>query len=101
MAYLVVTPSLELITAMAEANMLNYVLAWGVILFLILYLVVEMGWGGSIRGASMWPITSVKRKPIWWLRWRRDGLYPPEPPEDKGPKKPIAPKPKAPEHVDG
>jgi len=84
---------------------MGYWLAWASIGLLLIYMVVEIGWGGNIRDAWMWPITSVKRKPIWWVRRRRSGLYPPEPPEppdDKGrPKRPIAPKPKTPETIDG
>lgn len=78
---------------------MNQILAWTVLIGLLVYMVVELGWGGNIRDAWMWPVTSVKRKPIWWIRWRRSGLYPPEPRDDT-PKQPKPIKPKTPELVD-
>lgn len=69
--------------------MLNHILAFIVVAGLLVYFVVELGWGGG----GSWKDTFLKPKDILWIRWRRIGLYPPEPKEDDPkPVKPVSPK---------
>lgn len=77
--------------------MINHILAWTVVGLLLTYWVAEEWYGGGRRGYD-W--RGHMPKDVLWIRWRRRGLYPPEPPAD-GPKKPIKPKPKMPELIDG
>lgn len=71
--------------------MLNQTLAWIVVVLLLVYFALELGWGGSSHKSGF---ESFRRqKDILWIRWRRAGLYPPEPPDERDP---APPKPKTP-----
>lgn len=79
--------------------MINYILACLILGFFVVYIVVELGWGGSRRGEDGAKAGDRIKLPRWYY-WRRIGLYPPEPP-DRGPS-PVKPiKPKTPENVSG
>lgn len=75
---------------------MNYTIAVIVLMLMCVYVAVEMGWGGSF---GSWQ-DFRKTKDILWIRWRRIGLYPPEPKDDdpKDQVKPVSPK--TPETVD-
>lgn len=75
---------------------MNYVLALVVYFMLCVWVAAEMGWGGS--RSYDWR-KHMPRDPLW-IRWRRAGLYPPEPKSDDPGPAPTKPRPKLPETVE-
>lgn len=75
--------------------MINPVVAWVVAILLVVYVAVELGWGG---GGSDFDVYRRPRDPLW-PRWRwRPG--PPKPGRNPIEPAPPAPRTKAPEPVE-
>ncbi len=76
---------------------MNQLIAWVVIIELLAWLAWELAFGGV--SARDFDYYRRPRDPLW-VRWRRTGYPPREPPDDDH-KRPVRPvKPKAPELVD-